>query len=106
MNKIKPKRSYTTNAVPLTTDLEVNELAINWADGKAYTKNASGQIVSVTLGGSGGGGGDDPRWAYLTPAAPTNVAGTAGNAQVALTWTAPSSTRRFITPPDRRVRRG
>ena len=47
--------------------------------------------VSVTLGGSGGGGGDDPRWAYLTPAAPTNVAGTAGNAQVALTWTAPSS---------------
>ena len=33
----------------------------------------------------------DPRWAYLVPAAPTNVAGTAGNAQVALTWTAPSS---------------
>ena len=37
------------------------------------------------------GGGDDPRWAYLTPAAPTNVAGTAGDAQVSLTWTAPSS---------------
>ena len=35
--------------------------------------------------------GDDPRWAAFAPAAPTNVAGTAGNAQVALTWTAPSS---------------
>ena len=55
-NKIKPKRSYTANAVPTTSDLDANELAINWADGKAYTKNASGNIVSVTLGGGGGGG--------------------------------------------------
>lgn len=55
-NRIKPKRSYTANAVPLTTDLETNELAINWADSKAFTKNAAGQIVSVTLGGGGGGG--------------------------------------------------
>ena len=73
MNKIKPKRSYTTNAVPLTTDLETNELAINWADGKAFTKNAAGQIVSVTLGGSGGGGGvgggGSIVYTYATPAA-------------------------------------
>jgi len=53
-NKIKPKRSYTANSVPLTTDLETHELAINWADNKAFTKNAAGNIVSVTLGGSGG----------------------------------------------------
>jgi hypothetical protein len=56
-NRIKPKRSYTANSVPLTTDLETHELAINWVDGKAFTKDASGNIVSVTLGGSGGGGG-------------------------------------------------
>jgi hypothetical protein len=56
-NKIKPKRSYTSNSVPLTTDLEAHELAINWADGVAYTKDASGQIVTVPLGGGGGGGG-------------------------------------------------
>ena len=56
-SKIKPKRSYTTGAVPTTSDLEANELAINWADGKAYTKTASGSILSVTLGGVGGGGG-------------------------------------------------
>jgi len=53
-SKIKPKRSFTTGAVPTTSDLDANELAINWADGKAYTKNASGNIVSVTLGGGSG----------------------------------------------------
>jgi titin len=54
-NRIKPKRSYTANSVPLTSDLDTHELAINWVDGKAFTKDASGNIVSVTLGGSGGG---------------------------------------------------
>jgi hypothetical protein len=54
-SKIKPKRSFTAGAVPTTSDLEASELAINWTDGKAYTKNASGNIVSVTLGGGGGG---------------------------------------------------
>jgi hypothetical protein len=52
-NKIKPKRSYTANAVPTTSDLDTNELAINWADLKAFTKNAAGNIVSVSLGGGG-----------------------------------------------------
>jgi len=60
-SKIKPKRSYTTGAVPTTSDLEANELAINWVDGKAYTKTASGNIVSVTLGGgSASSGGLSP----------------------------------------------
>jgi len=53
-NRVKPKRSYTPNLVPLTSDLETHELAINWADNKAFTKNAAGQIVSITLGGGGG----------------------------------------------------
>jgi hypothetical protein len=57
-NRIKPKRSYTANSVPLTTDLEAHELAIRWTDNPAmFTKSASGQIVSVPLGGGGGGGG-------------------------------------------------
>jgi hypothetical protein len=59
-NKIKPKRSYTTGAVPTTSDLDTNEVAINWTDGKAFTKNAAGNIVSVTLGGSGGSGSMNP----------------------------------------------
>jgi len=55
-NKVKLKRSYTVGSVPLTTDLDTNEVAVNWADNKLFTKNAAGDIVSVTLGGSGGGG--------------------------------------------------
>jgi hypothetical protein len=52
-NKIKPKRSYTANAVPTTADLETNELAIRWdaSSPAIFTKNAAGNIVSVTLGG-------------------------------------------------------
>lgn len=87
-NKIKPKRSYTANAVPTTSDLDANELAINWADGKAYTKDAAGNIVSVTLGG--GGGGADSRWDLFLPPAPTGLTATAGNAQATVSWSAPS----------------
>jgi hypothetical protein len=56
-NKIKPKRSYTANAVPTTSDLDTNELAIRWdaSSPAMFTKNAAGNIVSITLGGSGGG---------------------------------------------------
>ena len=66
-NKIKPKRSYTASAVPTTSDLDTNELAINWTDGKAYTKNAAGSIVTVTLGGGG--------TSYTLPAATTSSLG-------------------------------
>ena len=76
-NKIKPRRSYTANSVPLTTDLETHELAINWADSKAFTKDASGNIVSVTLGGGGGGGGSGLSWSSV-PASAT-ATGTAGS---------------------------
>jgi hypothetical protein len=96
MAKIKPKRSYTANAVPTTSDLDANELAINWADGKAFTKNAAGNIVSITLGGSGGGGAaEDARWEYFKPAAPTGVTATASNAQAVVSWTAPA----IVVPP-------
>jgi hypothetical protein len=98
MAKIKPKRSYTANAVPTTSDLDANELAINWADGKAFTKNAAGNIVSITLGGGGGGGGgDDARWEYFKPAAPTGVTATVGNAQAVVSWTAPAASLPPVT---------
>jgi hypothetical protein len=51
-NIVKPSRSWVANYVP--TALEADELAINWQDGKAFTRNPSGNIVSVTLGGGGG----------------------------------------------------
>jgi hypothetical protein len=56
-NRVKPKRSYTPNSVPIvsggTPDIEQNEIAINWADAKLYTRNSSNQLVSITLGGGG-----------------------------------------------------
>ena len=59
-NRIKPKRSYTANAVPVvsggTPDIERNEIAINWTDSKLYTRNNSDQLVSITLGGGGSSG--------------------------------------------------
>ena len=75
MAKIKPKRSYTNNAVPTTSDLETNELAIRWnaSSPAMFTKDASGNIVSVTLGGGGGSG---LTWSSV-PASAT-ATGTAG----------------------------
>jgi hypothetical protein len=43
---IKIKRSDTPAAVPPT--LEYGELAVNYADGKLYYKNTTGDIVSLT----------------------------------------------------------
>jgi cellulose 1,4-beta-cellobiosidase len=86
-NKIKPKRSYTASNVPLASELETHELAIRWdaTSPAMFTKNAAGQIVTVTLGGAA-----DSRWDLFLPPAPTGLTVTAGNAQAALSWTAPT----------------
>jgi len=44
---IKIKRSETSSSVPSTSDLATHEIAMNVADQKIYTKNASGSIVVV-----------------------------------------------------------
>ena len=44
---IKPKRSFTSAAVPSVSDLEIGELAMNVADGKFYTKSNSSTIKEV-----------------------------------------------------------
>jgi hypothetical protein len=123
-NKIKPKRSYTANAVPVvsgnTPDIEQHEMAVNWTDGKLFTRDANNQLVSITLGGSGsiptasasvlggvkvgsgltitdgvlaasGGGEDTALRALFVPPAPTSVTATAGNAQATVSWTAPAA---------------
>lgn len=55
-NVIRIKRSSTPGAVPLTSDLEVGELAVNLNDRKLFTKNNLNTIVE--LGGGGGGGAE------------------------------------------------
>jgi len=45
--KILLKKSSTAGAVPLTTDLEIGEVALNLADRKLYSKNNSGNVVPI-----------------------------------------------------------
>ena len=45
---IKIKRSETAGSVPQTSDLQTHELAMNVSDKTIYTKNSSGEIVTLT----------------------------------------------------------
>lgn len=56
--RVKLKRSAQSGKVPLVTDLELGEIAINTFDGKAYFKKDNGTQSIVEIGtGTGGGGG-------------------------------------------------
>ena len=44
---IKPKRSETALSVPQPSDLQTNEMAVNVADQKIYTKAANGSVVTL-----------------------------------------------------------
>ena len=43
-NKVLLKKSSVTSKIPLTSDLDYGELALNYADGKLYFKNSSNAI--------------------------------------------------------------
>ena len=45
---LKPKRSFTSAAVPSVSDLEIGELAMNVADGKFFTKLNASTIKAVS----------------------------------------------------------
>lgn len=47
-NKIILKKSSVTSKVPLASDLEYGEVAINYADGKIYYKTDSNQIKVIS----------------------------------------------------------
>lgn len=54
-NKIILKKTSTASKVPLATDLEVGEIAVNLADQKLYSKNAGGTVILVGQGVGGAG---------------------------------------------------
>jgi hypothetical protein len=54
MSLVKLKKSSVPGKVPLVTDLDYGELAINYADGKLYYKNSSNSIESISGSGAGG----------------------------------------------------
>lgn len=51
---IQIKKSGTPGNVPLSTALAFGELAINYADGVLWYKNANGTVTPLTTGGGGG----------------------------------------------------
>ena len=52
-NKVLLKKSSVVSKVPATTDLDYGELALNYADGLLYFKNANNQIQSFAAYNSG-----------------------------------------------------
>jgi hypothetical protein len=54
MAELKIKRSSVEGKVPLTTDLQLGELAVNTYDGKLFLKRNNGTESVVELGGGNG----------------------------------------------------
>lgn len=75
----------TTSALPATGD--ATKLYVTTDTGRVY-RWVDSTTKYVELGPVGGG--DTTFWNLFLPGAPTSVSGTAGNAQVTLSWTAPS----------------
>jgi hypothetical protein len=74
-NTLIVKRSSVAGKVPLSTDLQVGELAVNLADQKIYSKNAGGTVVQL---GGGAGSGDVVGPASATDNALVRFDGTTG----------------------------
>ena len=53
---IRPYYSTTSTNVPLAADMQTGEIAINTSDRVIYTKDGTGQVVSIGNGATGGGG--------------------------------------------------
>jgi len=54
MAKVILKKSSVIGKVPLATDLDYGELAINYADGKLFYKTTSNSVAELSGGGAGG----------------------------------------------------
>ena len=47
MPKVITKKSIVVGKVPVPTDLDIGELAVNTADKKLYTKHSNGSVVLI-----------------------------------------------------------
>ena len=55
-NTVKLKRSSVANKVPLTTDLQLGEIAVNTNDGRLYMLKNDGSNAVVEIGSMGANG--------------------------------------------------
>jgi hypothetical protein len=56
-NKVLLKKSSVPAKIPVPSDLDYGELAINYADGKLYFKNSNNQVQAFSQGDGGGSSG-------------------------------------------------
>lgn len=70
--KIIPKKSSEAGKVPLASQLDPGELAINLADAKLYTKRTDGTVILLTPTGGGGGGGSSVTVSETAPLSPSS----------------------------------
>jgi hypothetical protein len=54
MAKVILKKSSVAGKIPLATDLDYGELAINYTDGKLFYKTSSNSVAELSGGGAGG----------------------------------------------------
>lgn len=54
-NKIQIKRTTVAGKVPLASQLDIGELAVNTADGKLFTKHSDGAVKQISGGGGSAG---------------------------------------------------
>jgi hypothetical protein len=54
MAKVILKKSSVAGKIPLATDLDYGELAINYTDGKLFYKTSSNSVAEFSGGGAGG----------------------------------------------------
>ena len=47
MPKVITRKSTVVGKVPLATDLDIGELAVNTADKKLYTKHSDGNVILI-----------------------------------------------------------
>lgn len=92
MATVRILRSTTAAATP--GSLVSGQIAINEADGVLFYRNGSGAVTPFTSSASLADGYvyDCGAYSSVAPSAPTALTGTAGNAQVSLSWSAPALT--------------
>lgn len=61
-NIVKLKRSAVAGKVPLTTDLDLGEIAVNTNDGKLFIKKDNGAAAVVEIGAAQPKIGDQQSW--------------------------------------------
>jgi hypothetical protein len=80
-NKIILKKTSTAAKVPLSTDLEIGEIAVNLADQKLYSKDAAGTVILV------GSGTAAPAVTYTTNYVPFGQGTTTPDQSASFTYT-------------------